>query len=241
MLSIARFNWPFYAIALAVLIAASVAVRALNGPLQFLAAAAGAGAAYFIFISLTVSHLIYDRSDLYRWSWLHQALQGISFRRAVFCHCGFDECSNALRAKFPDVHWTVLDHYDAKRMTEPSIRRARALYPPSAGTLGCAYNAWPLSVGTADVVIALLAIHEFRTDPERSAWFAEARRCLRQEGRIVLVEHIRDLPNFIAFGPGFLHFHSRATWQRSWEEAGLICPNQFKVTPFVRVFILQSK
>ena len=90
-----------------------------------------------------------------------------------------------------------------------------------------------------DVVFGMLAIHELRSDAERVAWFAEARRCLADDGRVVLVEHVRDLANFVAFGPGFLHFHSVAAWQKSWVSGGLKRVDDFRITPFVRVFILE--
>jgi hypothetical protein len=80
-----------------------------------------------------------------------------------------------------------------------------------------------------------------RAETERTAWFAEAKRCLRKGGRVVLVEHLRDAANFVAFGPGFLHFHSRASWKRCWELAGLRSVNQFSVTPFVQVFVLTAQ
>jgi hypothetical protein len=73
---------------------------------------------------------------------------------------------------------------------------------------------------------------------ERVRWFAEARRCLASGGRVVLVEHLRDLANFAAFGPGFIHFHSAGTWRLAWESAGLRCFDDFRITPFLRVFIL---
>ncbi len=241
MLTIARFNWPLYGAALAVLIASGAGVFFLTGFFKIPSAIAFACAAYFILVSLGVSYLVYDRSDLYRWSWLDRARSGGPMRQAVFCHSGFDESSAELREKFRNVPWSILDHFDAERMTEPSIQRARALFPPTAGTLECRYDAWPLAAESADFIFALLAIHELRTETERTAWFAEAKRCLRKGGRVLLVEHVRDAANFLAFGPGFLHFHSCASWRRCWARAGLRSVDQFSVTPFVQVFVLTAK
>jgi hypothetical protein len=146
-----------------------------------------------------------------------------------------------LREKFSHVQWSILDHFDEERMTEPSIHRARALFPPTTGTRACSYDAWPLTDEFGDVVFALFAIHELRTEGERTAWFAEANRCLRKGGRVVLVEHVRDAANFLAFGPGFLHFHTCASWRRCWESVGLRSIDQFSVTPFVQVFVLTAQ
>lgn len=240
MLIVARLNWPFYAAALAALIASGAGMFLLNGLFKVLSAMAFASAAYFIFVSLGVTYWVYDRSDLYRWSWLDRALGGGPTHQAVFCHCGFDEASGELREKLGLAQWSVLDHYDSERLTEPSIHRARVMFPPTPGTLACSYDEWPLAAKSADVVFALLAIHELRAESERTAWFAEAKRCLRHGGRLVLVEHIRDAANFFAFGPGFLHFHSRASWRRCWERVGLSSIDQFRVTPFVQVFVLRA-
>lgn len=235
MLAIARFNWPFYAAAFGVLLIAVLAFA------YFLLIASGviAGCVYFLIGSLGVSHWVYDVSDLYRWKWLERALRNSRLREMVLCHSGFDEASAMLKQKFPDVSWRVIDHYDPLTMTEASIRRARKLFPPTAGTLAAKFNAWPLEDSSVDVVFGMLAIHELRSDAERVAWFAEARRCLADDGRVVLVEHVRDLANFVAFGPGFLHFHSVAAWQKSWVSGGLKRVDDFRITPFVRVFILE--
>jgi SAM-dependent methyltransferase len=197
-------------------------------------------ALYFLLGSLWVSHLIYDRSDLYRWNWLERALRGIDVRHAVFCHTGLDEASQALHAKYPETQWQVLDHFDKQQMTEASIHRAHALFPPPTGTLAARYNAWPLPARSADVVFGLLAIHELRPEAERRAWFAECARCLREGGRVILVEHLRDVANFVAFGPGFLHFHSKSHWQKSWNSIGLHCLDEFRITPFLQVFVLAA-
>lgn len=238
MLAIAGFNWPFYAAASAVMAASLFGLFANSPTIKLSSAAAFVGAGYFLVGSLGVSHLVYDRSDLYRWTWLDRALRGGNFRRAIFCHCGFDETSEVLRERYGEIEWLTLDHFDEGRMTEASIRRARPKYPPAPGTLPCPYDRWTAPDGTADFVLGLLAIHELRSETERRAWFSEARRCLARDGRIVLVEHLRDLPNFIAFGPGFLHFHSRESWREAWEKCRLFLHDEFCVTPWVRVFVL---
>ena len=238
MLTIAGFNWPFYAAALAVVVASLFGLCASSLTMKLFSAAAFVGAGYFLAGSLGVSHLVYDRSDLYRWDWLDRALRGANFRRAIFCHCGFDETSEALRERYSEIEWLTLDHFDERRMTEASIRRARSKYPPAPDTLPCPYDHWTAPDDTADLVLGLLAIHELRSETERHVWFSEARRCLARDGRIVLVEHLRDLPNFIAFGPGFLHFHSRESWRSAWEDGGFFLHDEFGVTPWVRVFVL---
>ena len=241
MLTIARFNWPFYVAAIAVMISSLIGWLLLDvADLRVACAIILAAAAYFLVGSLSVSHFIYDRSDLYRWGWLERALRGVSMRQSIFCHCGFDEASPALCKRFAGVQWQLLDHFDQQQMTEASIRRARAMFPPAAGSLPSRYDAWPLAADSADVVFALLAIHELRSEAERSAWMAESKRCLREGGRVVLVEQVRDAANFLAFGPGFLHFHSPASWRRCWESAGLLSTDEFRVTPFVRIFVLSK-
>jgi len=238
MLTIARLNWPFYLVAAFVFIAAVGGLVVVSSPmLHWLCALALAGAGYFLFGSLAVSFWIYDHSDLYRWGWLPRALGGNQFRRLIFCHSGFDETSQALRERLTG-EWVVLDHFNREQMTEPSIRRARVLYPPTPGTLPCSASKWPVEDHSAEIVFGLLAIHELRSEAERTAWFREAARCLDQAGRVVLVEHPRDVANFVAFGPGFLHFHSPASWRRCWEGAGLRKVDEFRITPCVRVFVL---
>lgn len=238
--NIVRFNWPHFAIALPlVLLAAAGGVLAPAGVWQVLLALVAGGAATGITVSLLVAHLIYDRSDLYRFAWLSRALHGLDTRRGVFCHTGFDESSTALRRHTPAMTWTLLDHYEIVRMPERSIQRARRYRPAPADTLAVPFNAWQTPSASADIVLGLLAIHELRTDAEREQWFAEAHRTVRPGGRVILVEHLRDLANALAFGPGCLHFHTAAAWARNWERAQFRAREQFRVTPWIRVSVLE--
>ena len=239
MWTIVEFNWPFYAAVLVTLIAALWGVfRLESSVMRLLCELASAGALYFLVVSLAVSHQVYDRSDLYRWEWLKRALHGANRNRMIFCHSGFDETSQELRTKLSDAEWVVLDHYDQGLMTEASIRRARNKFPPTASTIACSFDRWPVATDSIDVVFGLLAIHELRSETERSAWFAEAKRCLKSGGRVVLAEHTRDLANFLAFGPGFLHFHSCDSWRRCCEQVGFHFTDEFRVTPWIRIFVI---
>ncbi len=241
MWTIARLNWPFYGGALVVLaLAVSGLVWGKFPLLELACAAAVMGSLYFLIVSLWVSHQVYDRSDLYRWAWLKRALDGAGQGKMIFCHSGFDEASQAMKERLENVDWDVLDHYDAAMMTEASIRRARKRFPPTAGTKPASFDRWPVEDESADVVFGLLAIHELRREEERITWFTEASRCLKPGGRVVLAEHTRDLANFLAFGPGFLHFHSRASWRRCWEKADLQATDEFQVTSWVRIFIISK-
>lgn len=235
--SIVRFNWPFY-LAAGLVLAASLLLIPLGGITGMAALAAGLGSLWFLAGSLGVSWWVYDHSDLYRFGWITRLIQENPSGRIVLCHAGFDDLSPHLKARFPSARWTVLDHYDPAVMTEASIRRARKLYPPPAGTLAAPWHHWPVADQSADLVLGLLAIHELRRHSGRVAWFREARRCLAPGGRVILVEHVRDAANFLAFGPGFFHFHSVMAWQRSWQEAELVCRETFRLTPFLRVFVL---
>lgn len=240
--SIVRFNWPFYAFS------AVVAVGALAGmgfvsegwPFVFLTLVL-LGSGYFLTVSLLASHWVYDRSDLYRFRWLDRITETRLARKTVLCHSGFDEVSELLRDEMGNAKWTVLDHYDPARMSEPSIRRARKALPPLEGTVAVPFDDWGLADDDADMVFGILAIHEFRSVDERKTWFDEARRVLAPGGSIVVVEHVRDLANFVAYGPGFLHFHSVRSWRESWEGAGLRLVRAFRITPLVRVFVISEK
>jgi hypothetical protein len=240
VLNIVRFNWPMFVTTAGVVLVSTLAATLVIRPeWQWMFALVAIGLTAGTLVSLWASHLIYDRSDLYRFTWLTRALQGVQPQRITFCQTGFDECSSALRRHFPGTGWTLLDHYDPTWMTEASIQRARRRCPPADGTVTAPFGAWPIQDRSSDAVIGLLAVHELRRAEERVAWFAESRRVTHDRGRVIVVEHVRDLANAVVFGPGALHFHSVSAWRQSWTRANLRLRDEFRITPWVRVFVLE--
>ena len=199
--NILRFNWHFYVLALALLTLLFV--------LQFFASYS-VSSFLFIFIlliafasmsSLLVSFYVYDCSNLYCLNWL-DFLNIHSNSKLVTVNAGFDETSFLLHQKFPDSTLSVFDFYDASKHTEVSIARARKTQEVYPGTEIINTSLIPLKDNYVDFAFAIFSVHEIRNTEERILFFRQLRRILNTNGKIVVVEHLRDLPNFIAYNFG---------------------------------------
>ena len=236
---IVRFNWPYYAVAAAVVAAALAAAPWVPFRwLRYAIDAAAAIVAMWLVASLIVSWIVYDRSRLMDWDWVLQAL-GFTPSAWINLHAGHDDSSPALQRIFPGALGRVFDIYDPAEMTEPSIAMARRLARNAVAAEPADYRRLPLPKGTIDAALLLLSAHELRSDAARSALFSELRRVLGPGGRVVVAEHLSDWANFLAFGPGFLHFHSRRTWLRCFSRHRFDVHREFSITPFVRIFVLR--
>ena len=234
--NVVRFNWDMYLKAGVVLLAVFLIPWAHG--LEFWVHLGAAGALYFLLSSLVASHLIYDLSDLYRWTWWKQRISPPA--RIVNIHSGFDETTRQLEELCPDSEVVALDFYDPEIMTEPSIARARKAYPDDHSRT-VSYHSLALPDRSEKLLSCLLAAHELREHDQRVQFFQEAHRVLCDDGQIVILEHLRDLPNFLAFGPGFVHFFSRNDWLAALGEAGFWVEEEFKITPFVSGFLARKQ
>jgi SAM-dependent methyltransferase len=239
VLSILRYNRRYYVASLGAMLAIAALLwsRHLPRAVEPTLIAAAALPAFWTISSLLASWYIYDHSGVTRWNWLPPIL---SFppRQWLNIHAGLDESTPILAELFPNTEFTVLDIYDPVEMTEPSIARARQLRQPSLPAVIGKSNALPLPDGARDTVFLLFAAHEIRLPARRTQFFVEAARVLTDSGQLLLVEHLRDWKNFVAFGPGFLHFYSRNQWLGVAHAAGLTVVREDAVTPFVRSFLL---
>jgi ubiquinone/menaquinone biosynthesis C-methylase UbiE len=192
-----------------------------------------------VIVSLFISFYVYDLSNLYKLDWLNE-LSIIPNSTVVNINAGFDETSILLQKKFPDAAMLVYDFYDPLTHTEVSIKRARKAYPPYPNTLKVNTSDLPLQNNGADNVFVILSAHEIRNDKERNAFFNELKRILKLTGKIVVIEHLRDTPNFLAYNIGFFHFISRPSWYSTFANAGLSVYKEIKITPFITTFILEK-
>jgi hypothetical protein len=222
--NIIRFNWHFYVIALACITGCIVFHQFLLILLIVLGTV----------VSLTVSWYVYDYSDLYTLDWMDFP----AIHQLVNINAGFDETSILLAEKFPGAALTVFDFYDPAKHTEISIERARKAYGPYPGTINISTDDIPLV--SADLICMMLAAHEIRNSAERMMFFSLLKERLNDQGQMIVLEHLRDLPNFMAYNIGFFHFFSKKEWRRTFTGAGLTIHKEIKVTPFLSAFILQK-
>jgi len=237
--NIIRFNWHFYVLPL-FFNSLMVAFHShFNTPALFYIDTLCLLIICSTLISLLVSYYIYDMSGLYKLYWINQ-LNATAQEKILNINAGFDETSTLLRAKFPQAELIVLDFYDPKKHTEVSIKRARKAYPPFPGTQQTNTANLPLEANFADRVFVIFAAHEIRDNTERVNFFRELNRVTKTKGQIIITEHLRDVPNFLAYNIGFFHFYTKASWHKTFQAANLVITKEIKLTPFTSTFILQK-
>lgn len=235
--NIIRFNWHFYLIAL---LAAGIPLAAdnflphnLHLPAMDLTVLALATTV----LSLAISFYIYDYSEPYSLHWLNE-FNIQSNQQLLNINAGFDETSFLIANRYPQASLRVVDFYDPMKHTEISIKRARRLNRTYPGTKVVMTGDLRLEQQSADYIFVFFSAHEIRNRQERIWFFRQLKEALMPNGRIVVVEHLRDVPNFIAYNLGFLHFFSSREWKHNFWAAGLHLEKEQKITYFLSAFTL---
>ncbi len=239
VINIVRFNAPTYVAAGAVVVvgvAAAIVGGLVGSDAVVVVGAVAAVAAVVLSVgSLSGSYLAYDASDLYSWACLDDVV-GADVTHIAHVHTGLDESTNGLRARFPHVDVVVYDASDVAAQPEPSIARARRIVPLHADTV--AVGLGPLPATGIDLILLPMAAHEVRDDDARARWLRALSSSLSPGGKVVLIEHLRDVENTVAFHVGVLHFLSARTWRRTFANAGLDVVDERAVAPLLRRFVL---
>lgn len=197
---------------------------------------------YGLIMPLIVSAYVYDFSGYYDFKWLNDFnLPDSDSNKMININAGFDETSFIIKEHFPQSDLKVFDFYDSKRHTEPAIVRARKVSLVYPDTRQIASNSFPLESHSVDIVFLLSAVHEIRSHSEKVAFFKECYRVCKPDGKVIMVEHLRDLPNFFAFSVGFTHFFSRTVWKKAFGQAGFLSVRETKFTPFMSIFSCSPK
>jgi SAM-dependent methyltransferase len=236
VLNILSFNRHFYYIGLAVLAVLIASRWFISWPeaifwLVIIAFLFG------LIMPLIVSAYVYDFSGYYDFHWLKGVVkEDKKINLIVNINAGFDETSFIIKNKFPQADLKVFDFYNAKQHTEPAIKRARKVSLVYPDTQQIKSDSIPVKDGSVDIVFLLSAIHEIRSNEEKVRFLKECHRLCKTGGQVIMVEHLRDFPNFIAFTIGFTHFFSRATWKNAFQRAGFKFFSETKFTAFMSVF-----
>jgi SAM-dependent methyltransferase len=192
---------------------------------------------YGLFMPLLVSAYVYDLSGYYDFRWLNNfPIQDSNENQILNINAGFDETSFIIKSNFPLSGLKVFDFYNARQHTEPAIVRARKVSLVYPNTQQIATNLIPIENESVDVIFLLSAVHEIRLHEEKVQFLKECYRVCKPDGRVIMVEHLRDFPNFVAFSIGFTHFFSRSAWKKAFEEAGFVSFQETKFTPFMSIF-----
>jgi len=235
---IVRYNWTQYLAGICIVALLAGLARAAESaglaPWYVMPLAAGAALAlWWLLSSLVASWWVYDLAGIRPYNWLRQMIKHQGGRWA-YVHTGLDECGYKMRAAHGAGPGLILDTFDAATMTEASVRRARRVTAderrPDAK---CRWDAWPNNDGQFDTIYFIFSAHELRRAIDRENLFKEAARSLAPSGQLVLVEHVRDWCNFLAYGPGFMHFWPEKEWDRLAVEAGLMVSHGGRKAGFV--------
>jgi ubiquinone/menaquinone biosynthesis C-methylase UbiE len=232
--NIIRFNWHFYVMAGLILLSFLLLIPVVPTSLLFYFKAIIFTSIFVLMVSLLASFYIYDVSDLYKLNWVKDA----NHKDVLTVNAGFDETSDIILQKFPSCKLTICDFYNPQKHTEISIKRARKVYPLSSKAIQVSTNQLPFPDNSFDYILAILSAHEIRDAKERISFFEELSRTITPTGEIFVTEHLRDFSNFFAYTIGVLHFHSKASWLKTFNHAKLTVKNEIKTTPFITTFIL---
>lgn len=195
------------------------------------------GFIYGLTMPLIVSAYVYDFSGFYNFDWLKRMnLKDTSQNLNLNINAGFDETSYIIKSILPNSQLQVYDFYNAKQHTEPAIIRARKVSLVYPNTQQIDSSIIPLKDNSVNNIFLVSAIHEIRKQEQKIQFLKECRRVCKPNGNVIMVEHLRDFPNFLAFTIGFAHFFSKATWEMAFKDAGFVSISESKFTPFMSIF-----
>lgn len=193
---------------------------------------------YGLMMPLLVSAYVYDFSGYYNFKWLKKCkIDESEVKQILNINAGFDETSFIIKNNFPNADLNVFDFYDAERHTEPAIIRARKVSMVYPNTQQMKSNSMEMSDHSVDLIFLLSAVHEIRSNDEKIQFLKECHRVCKPNGKVIMVEHLRDLPNFFAFSVGFTHFFSKKIWKNAFKNSGFTTFEEVKFTPFMSIFI----
>jgi ubiquinone/menaquinone biosynthesis C-methylase UbiE len=224
-LSTLLYNWPIFGGLLFFGVVTVTASTWLAWPWHWLSLLVGLGSFGLILNILVASFLVYDWGQKREYDRLFELAELGSANVVIDITCGKLRGTQGFLSRLKQGHYFLIDIYDKQKMTDAALRRAREMAPPLESDrriyrrTGKA-DSLPIPHNWADVVYCSFSLHELQHQQDRQKLFAEFARILKPNGKLLIAEHGRDLPNFIAFGLGAFSFLTPATWAGHMREAG---------------------
>jgi ubiquinone/menaquinone biosynthesis C-methylase UbiE len=245
-LSTLVYNWPIFGGALFFGGVALTAGFWLESPWNWILWIAGIGSIGLILNILIASFIVYDWGSKREYDRLIELADLQQANVIIDITCGKLRGTQGLLSRLKQGHYFLIDVYDAKKMTDPALRWAREMAPPLEAERRiyrrtASPEALPIPHNWADVVYCSFSLHELQNNEDRQKIFAEFARILKPNGKLLLAEHGRDLPNFIAFGLGVLSFFSPGTWAKHIKEAGLTIQHHERWRGLVHLWVAERK
>ncbi len=239
VLNVVRFNWHFYVIAFLFTLFLFTCTMICANNLKFILVLTSFLILIPTIISLFVTYYIYDYSKIYDLEFVNN-LKIKPKTKLVNINAGFDEFSFIILDKFKNEKLNVFDFYNPEKHTEISIERARKTTQIYPNTIQINTSKIHLEDNSVDFVFLLFAAHEIRNSAERITFFKQINLKLKPNGKVIVLEHLRDFPNFLAYTIGFFHFISKNEWTKTFHNSNFEIENEIKITPFLSLFTLQK-
>ncbi len=240
------YNWPIFSGALFFGLVAVAASAWLHAPWDLVLLIGGLGVLGLVFNILIASFIVYDWGHKREYDRLVE-LSNLSETNVVIdITCGKLRGTRGLLSCFQQGHYFVIDIFDPEKMTDPALHRAREMEPPleagrriyrRTGDPDCL----PIPHNWADVIYCSFSLHELQHGADRQAIFAEFARILKPNGKLLIAEHGRDWPNFIAFGLGALSYFSPSTWAKHMADAGLTVQHHERWRGLAHLWVAERK
>ncbi len=240
------YNWPIFAGALFFGIIALGVSALLPTPWRWILLAAGIGVLGLMLSILMATFIVYDWGAKHEYDRLAELGNLAQANVVIDITCGKLRSTRGLLSHFQPGHYFLIDIYNAEKMKDYALRRAREMEPPLESKQRIYRqsgqpNRLPLPHNWADVIFCDFSLHEIQDSSDREALFAEFTRVLKPHGRLLIAEHGRDLLNTIAFGPGALSFFAPTVWQKHIAQAGLTIEHHQRWRGLVHLWVAHLK
>jgi hypothetical protein len=236
-ISLLRYNWPLYVTCIAVSATGALIHQSTeNELLRLCGLCAGVVAAWYGIASFFSFWWMFDRSPLLSGTWLPSCFEHTPRTCKQLC-IALDATIIPIDQIFPQASCSTYDLFDQAIHTEPAIARAKAKTSPQRYAM-IQPDDFADKIPRTELTLVTLAAHEIRDEKRREQFILETIKSTEPGGKIIIVEHLRNVPAFLAFGPGLLHFYPKSLWLALFQKAQLCVEKEFRVTPFAHVFVL---